>query len=92
MPTGRLKTWFAARGFGFIEDAAGGPDIFVHANALRLAGIDPDDLETGDHLVFVAVCRVRARDDMMAEYERVDMRTSPRAVGLNARVCYAGIV
>jgi CspA family cold shock protein len=52
MPTGRLKTWFAARGFGFIEDAAGGPDIFVHANALRLAGIDPDDLERGDHLVF----------------------------------------
>jgi cold shock CspA family protein len=52
MPTGRLKTWLAARGFGFIEDAAAGPDIFVYANALRLAGIDPDDLETGDHLAF----------------------------------------
>jgi cold shock CspA family protein len=60
MTTGRLKTWFAARGFGFIEDAAGGPDIFVHANALRL-GIDPDDLETSDHLVFEISERPRSR-------------------------------
>ena len=50
MPTGRLKTWFAARGFGFIEDASGGPDIFVHVNALRVSGINPDELQKGDHL------------------------------------------
>jgi cold shock protein len=70
MPTGRLKTWFAARGFGFIEDASGGPDIFVHVNALRVGGINPDELQKGDHLAFeisegpdrrpaaVNVCRV----------------------------------
>jgi cold shock protein len=52
MPTGRLKTWFAARGFGLIEDASGGPDISVHINALRVGGIDPDELQEGDHLVF----------------------------------------
>ena len=70
MPTGRLKTWFAARGFGFIEDASGGPDIFVHVNALPVGGINPDELQKGDHLAFeisdgpdrvpaaVNVCRV----------------------------------
>ena len=70
MPTGRLKTWLANRGFGFIEDASGGPDIFVHVNALRVGGINPDELQKGDHLAFetsegpdrrpaaVNVCRV----------------------------------
>ena len=52
MPTGRLKTWLANRGIGFIEDASGGPDIFVHINALRVGGIDPNELKTGDHLAF----------------------------------------
>jgi CspA family cold shock protein len=52
MPTGRLKTWSAARGFGFIEDASGGPDIFMHANAVRVGGINPDELQTGDRLAF----------------------------------------
>jgi CspA family cold shock protein len=41
-----------ARGFGFIEDEAGGPDIFFHANAMRGSGIDSDDLKRGDHLAF----------------------------------------
>jgi cold shock CspA family protein len=52
MPTGRLKTWLANRGIGFIEDASGGPDISVHINALRVGGIDPNHLKRGDHLAF----------------------------------------
>ena len=52
MPTGRLKTWLANRGIGFIEDVSGGPDIYVHMNALRVGGIDPNDLKRGDHLAF----------------------------------------
>jgi cold shock protein len=52
MPTGRLKTWLANRGIGFIEDASGGPDIFMHANAVRVGGINPDELQKGDHLAF----------------------------------------
>ena len=52
MPTGRLKTWLANRGMGFIEDASGGPDIFVHINALRIGGIDPTDLKRGDQFAF----------------------------------------
>jgi cold shock CspA family protein len=46
MPTGRLKTWLANRGIGFIEDASGGPDISVHINALRVGGIDPNELKS----------------------------------------------
>jgi cold shock protein len=42
MAAGILKMWNADRGFGFIKDDSGGPDIFMHVTALR--GIDPDNL------------------------------------------------
>jgi cold shock CspA family protein len=41
MGAGKLKMWNADRGFGFIADDAGGPDMFLHIN-LKTAGIDPD--------------------------------------------------
>ena len=31
--------WNADRGFGFITDDFGGPDIFLHISALQSAGI-----------------------------------------------------
>ena len=52
MPTGTLKMWNAERGFGFIGDDSGGPDIFLHISALQSAGIDPDNLRKGDRLSF----------------------------------------
>jgi CspA family cold shock protein len=52
MGTGTLKMWNADRGFGFIADDAGGPDMFLHITALEAAGIDPDDLRKGDRLTF----------------------------------------
>ena len=52
MPTGKLKAWRPDRGFGFIQDDAGGPEIFVHITALLGSGIDPDDLRRGDLLAF----------------------------------------
>jgi cold shock protein len=52
MPTGTLKMWNADRGFGFIVDDAGGPDIFLHISALQSAGIDPDDIRKGERLTF----------------------------------------
>ena len=52
MGAGKLKMWNADRGFGFIADDAGGPDIFLHITALQSAGIDPDDLRKGDRLIF----------------------------------------
>jgi|ERR1035437_10171428 CspA family cold shock protein len=42
MPIGKLKMWNAARGFGFIQNEDGGPDVFLHIIALQNAGIDPD--------------------------------------------------
>jgi CspA family cold shock protein len=50
MATGILKMWNADRGFGFIKDDSGGPDIFMHITALQ--GIDPDNLGLGERLTF----------------------------------------
>jgi cold shock protein len=52
MPTGTLKMWNAARGFGFIADDAGGPDIFLHISVLNSARIDPENLKVGEPLTF----------------------------------------
>jgi CspA family cold shock protein len=37
--------WNADRGYGFIADDAGGPDMFLHISALQAAGIDPDNIK-----------------------------------------------
>jgi cold shock protein len=52
MASGILKMWNADRGFGFIGDDSGGPDIFLHVSALQSAGIDPDDIRKGERLTF----------------------------------------
>jgi len=52
MATGTLKMWKAERGFGFIQDDTGGPDMFLHITALESAGIDPDSLRPGERLTF----------------------------------------
>jgi CspA family cold shock protein len=52
MGTGKLKMWNADRGFGFIADDSGGPDIFLHISALQSAGIDADNISKGDRLTF----------------------------------------
>jgi CspA family cold shock protein len=44
--------WNADRGYGFIADGSGGPDTFLHASALKSAGIDLNDVRKGDRLAF----------------------------------------
>jgi cold shock CspA family protein len=44
--------WNADRGFGFIADDFGRPDIFLRISALQSAGIDPDSIRRGDRLTF----------------------------------------
>ncbi len=39
MANGTVKWYNSTKGFGFIEPADGGKDVFVHATALEAAGI-----------------------------------------------------
>ena len=50
MPTGTVKFFNYDRGYGFIEPAEGGKDVFVHATAVERAGLPP--LEEGQKVSF----------------------------------------
>ena len=50
MSSGKIKWFNPTKGYGFIENDAGGKDIFLHVSALEQAGIDT--LEEGDTVSF----------------------------------------
>jgi len=39
MPTGTVKWFNAAKGYGFITPDEGGKDVFVHVTAVKAAGL-----------------------------------------------------
>ncbi|MDB5574806.1 MAG: cold-shock DNA-binding protein family [Tardiphaga sp.] len=53
MATGTVKWFNATKGFGFIESASGGKDVFVHISAVEKAGLN--DLREGDKITFDVV-------------------------------------
>ncbi|MGA7328900.1 MAG: cold-shock protein [Rhodomicrobium sp.] len=50
MPTGTVKFYNSAKGYGFIEPDDGGKDVFVHASALERSGMR--DLREGQKVSF----------------------------------------
>ncbi len=40
MPTGTVKWFNPAKGYGFIEPEDGSKDVFVHISAVQAAGLD----------------------------------------------------
>jgi CspA family cold shock protein len=40
MATGTVKWFNATKGYGFIQPASGGKDVFLHVSALERAGIN----------------------------------------------------
>ena len=50
MINGKIKWFNPTKGYGFIENDAGGKDIFLHVSALEQSGIDT--LEEGEAVSF----------------------------------------
>ena len=50
MSNGKIKWFNPTKGYGFIENDAGGKDVFLHASALEQAGLDT--LEEGQAVSF----------------------------------------
>ena len=50
MATGKIKWFNPTKGYGFIENDAGGKDVFLHISALEEAGIDT--LQEGEAVSF----------------------------------------
>ena len=50
MSNGKIKWFNPTKGYGFIENDAGGKDVFLHVSALEQAGIDT--LEQGQAVAF----------------------------------------
>lgn len=50
MATGRVKWFSSEKGFGFIEQGDGGPDVFVHFSAIQGDGYR--NLNEGDEVTF----------------------------------------
>jgi cold shock protein len=69
MPSGTVKWFNSQKGFGFIQPASGGPDVFVHISAVERAGMS--GLNEGQKVSFEIVADRRtgksSADQLKAE-------------------------
>jgi CspA family cold shock protein len=65
--TGTVKFYNSSKGYGFIQPANGGKDVFVHATALESAGIS--GLNEGDKVSFVLEDDRRGRGQKASQIE-----------------------
>ncbi len=69
MASGTVKWFNAQKGFGFIQPAAGGPDVFVHISAVERAGLS--GLKDGQKITYEIVADRRtgksSADELKAE-------------------------
>lgn len=63
MNAGRIQRWISDKGYGFIKDDIGGPDIFFHINNSQNLRGNEDDLVPGARVVF------RKRRDRQGKYQ-----------------------
>lgn len=69
MPEGTVKWFNATKGFGFIEPADGGKDVFVHISAVERSGLD--GLKDGEKVSFEI-----ETDQMRGKTSAVNLTTS----------------
>ena len=77
MATGTVKFFNAQKGFGFIVQDRGGPDVFVHISAVEQAGIR--NLNEGQKLSFDVQTDQRSGKCAAANFRRSDFRMDDRA-------------
>jgi CspA family cold shock protein len=60
METGKVKWFSAAKGFGFILDDTGGPDVFVHFSSINSEGYKK--LDEGEHVEYEVIQRAKGKE------------------------------
>src|SRR6059058_2977155 len=78
MAKGKVKWFNDAKGFGFIAQESG-PDVFVHFTAIQADGFR--SLAEGDTVEF----EVAQGPKGDFEFDRVTLRKTPKAIGLDRR-------
>jgi CspA family cold shock protein len=78
MPSGKVKFFNEAKGFGFIAPDEGGVDVFVHVSALQRSGLDA--LNEGDTVTFEL-----EQDRRSGKLAAVDLRVTGSSPGGSER-------
>lgn len=80
MATGTVKFFNTTKGFGFIEQGGGQPDVFVHATAVERAGMR--SLVEGQKINFDLVRDARSgqagRRESQRRLNEIALRSRPR--------------